>query len=158
MSISLEDAQALCSETEWKTLIHSYPPKISDLAPSAAKKHGNRIRKFLSKEESAEGDKKRIAVFSEALERLDALVPDKADKAKLEARREKEKAARERIKSVKDKRSDVRDRLLKKAEEEKAEKEGTTDGKSDKKAAASGVSGVKQSGKRSQGKIGSRKV
>ena len=55
MPVSEKQAQAVCSPTEWKTVVNSFPPKVSELGPSVAKKNANRIARFLSKAE-ADGD------------------------------------------------------------------------------------------------------
>lgn len=158
MPISKDDAQALCSKTEWNTVEASHPPKLSKLSGSAAKKQANRVKRFLAKEESGDKDKKRIAVFQEALDRLTELVPAKDADPKKAAKREKEKAARERAKQTREKRVDVRERLNKKAEEEKTETEAALEQAKSDKAAAKKNSGSKGFGKTSHGKIGSRKV
>lgn len=158
MPTKKEDAQALCSETEWKTLVTSFSPKIDGMPGPVAKKQANRVRRFLSKEEAGEADKKRIALFQEALERFEKLLPKKEENNKLATRRKKEKAARERVKALRDQRLDARERLLKKAEEEESEAEGGEDAKADKKAAKKAGAKNQKAGKHSQGKIGSRKV
>lgn len=124
MPLSLEDTQALCTQTEWNTMVNTFPPKVKDLKASVAKKQANRVRKFLSIEEAGDADKKRIAAFTEALERLADLLPEKSDEDKKATRRAKEKKAKERIQQEKAKREDVRERMIEKAEKEKAEAEG----------------------------------
>jgi hypothetical protein len=157
--ITKEDAQSLCSQTEWNTLVNSFPPKLSELSASVAKKQANRVRRFLTKEEGSDADKKRVSLFSEALDRLAPLLPAKDEDPKATARREKAKAAKDKVKAERDHRAEVREKLIKKAEEEKAEQEGeeSTDGKPAGGGKKTG-SGLGKSGVRSQGKIGSRKV
>lgn len=158
MPVSKEKAQSLCSTTEWNTVENSFPPKISTLKPSAAKKNANRVRRFLSK---AEADKasELVAVFSEALERFLELAPKKAS-ATRSARREKERAAREKAKELNAHRAEVREKLLKKAEEEKAEKEGepSEDGKTKKKGNKTRGRLQAAAGASSPGRTGTRKV
>ena len=126
MPLSLEDTQALCTNTEWNTLVNTFPPKVKGLKASVAKKQANRVTKFLSIEETGDADKKRISAFKEALERLAEMLPEKSANDKRAARRAKEKKAKERIQQEKAKRTDVRDRIVEKAEKEKAEAEGKT--------------------------------
>ena len=122
MSVSKDKAQSLCTPTEWKTVVNSFPPKLSDLGPSVAKKNASRIGRFLSKAES-DGDTERVTVLKEALERLQSEAPDKKDDDKLSLRRKKEKKAREKAQGLKSHRAEVREKLIQKAEEEKAESE-----------------------------------
>jgi hypothetical protein len=122
MSATQEQAQSICSSTEWKTVVNSFPPKLSDLGPSMAKKNARRIGRFLSKAES-DGESERVTVLQEALERLQALAPDTKESDKLSTRREKELKARKKAQEQKSHRADIREKLLQKAEEEKAEKE-----------------------------------
>ena len=126
MPLSLDDTQKLCTKTEWNTLVNTFPPKVKELKASVAKKQANRVTKFLNIEEAGDGDKKRIAAFKEALERLAEMLPAKSDNDKKAARRAKEKKAKERIQQEKAKRTKVRERLVEKAEKEKAEAEGKT--------------------------------
>jgi hypothetical protein len=126
MSVSKDKAQSLCTPTEWKTVVNSFPPKLSDLGSSVAKKNASRIARFLSKAEN-DGESERVTVLQEALERLQAAAPDKKDEDKLSVRRQKEKKAREKAQEQKSHRAEVREKLLQKAEEEKAEKEKSED-------------------------------
>ena len=121
MPVSEKQAQSACSPTEWKTVVNSFPPKVSELGPSVAKKNANRIARFLSKAE-ADGDSERATVMKEALERLQALTADSKDQS---ARRQKEKESYKKRQEQKDHRADVREKLQQKAEEEeKAKKAG----------------------------------
>jgi hypothetical protein len=161
MATSQEKAQQLCSKTEWDTLVNSFPPRLSELPPAVLKKQANRVRRFLDKEKASEsGTAERIALFEEALQRLEAARPAEAgENEKLAARREKEKIAREREKSLRARRQEVKAKLQEKADKEKAEKEGEPKEEDAKKK--TGVKGVRahlQAAARSQGKIGTRKV
>lgn len=159
MSISKDKAEELCSKTEWDTLGNTFPPKVDELKGSVAKKHSNRVRRFLDKEQAEDGAPvDRVKMFEEALERLEPLIPAKAENPKLEARREKEKAAREKAKEVRDHRTEVKEKLIEKAEKEK-EKEGGADESNEKTSTGNSVrSRLQSAGKHTQGKIGSRKV
>ena len=161
MAISQDKAQELCSKTEWDTIVNSFPPRVSELSPAVLKKQANRVGRFLEKEKATESaSAERLALFAEALERLQAARPEEGDNEKLAARREKEKVAREREKSVRDRRQEVKTKLQEKADKEKAEKEGEPkeDGEK-KKSGGKGVRGhLQAAAKRSQGKIGTRKV
>ena len=161
MATAQDKAQELCSKTEWDTIVNSFPPRVSELAPAVLKKQANRVRRFLDKEKAAPQAEGRLAMFEEALQRLEAARPQEdGENEKLVSRREKEKAARERTKSVVDRRNEVKTKLKEKADKEKAEKEGEPkdDGK-EKKGGGKGVRGnLQAAAKRSQGKIGSRKV
>ena len=123
MPVSEKQAQALCSPTEWKTVSNSFPPKVSELGPSVAKKNANRVSRFLSKAE-AEGESERAEVMKEALERLQAQTADSKDQS---SRRQKEKESHKKRQEQRDHRADVREKLQQKAEEEKAEKAGETE-------------------------------
>ncbi len=116
MPMSQAQAQSLCSETEWKTVANSFPPKLSELRPSMAKKNANRIARFLSKAEG-EGDRDRAIALREALERVRALAPDKAVNDRQNARRRKKKEARGKNLEQKRHRAEVREKLRQKAEE-----------------------------------------
>lgn len=125
MAITQDKAQALCSKTEWDTLQNSFPPKLNELSPSVLKKQANRIRRFLDKAKAESADAERLALFEEALRRIEAARgDDEQSNDKLAARRAQEKAAQEREKALRDKRKDVKTKLLEKAEKEKSEKEG----------------------------------
>ena len=159
MPISIEDAQGHCSTTEWNTVCNSFPPKIESLSASVLKKQANRVQRFLEKAEKASDSKERIAVFTEALGRLQAQQPNKEDNTKLQARRAKEQAARDKAKEERAKRSDVREALLKKEEEKAAkEGEGSTDAKDKIAGATAPGDKSRKSAKRTQGRIGTRKV
>lgn len=116
MPMSQAQAQSLCSEIEWKTVANSFPPKLSELRPPLAKKNANRIARFLSKAES-EGDRNRANALREALERVRALVPDKAVDKRQSERRQKKKEARGRSLEQKRHRAQVREKLRQRAEE-----------------------------------------
>jgi hypothetical protein len=160
MATSQDKAQELCSKTEWDTIVNSFPPKVGELTPAVLKKQANRVRRFLDKEKAQPQADGRVAMFEEALSRLEAARPsEEGESDKLAARREKEKAARERNKSVADLRKEVKTKLKEKADKEKAEKEGDSADSKDKKSTSQGVRGhLQAAAKRSQGKIGSRKV
>lgn len=159
MPISIEEAQGHCSTTEWNTVSNSFPPKLESLTPAVLKKQANRVQRFLDKAEKDSDSKERIAVFSEALKRLQAQQPEKEDNAKLQARRAKEQAAKEKAQEERNKRTEVREALLKK-EEEKAAKEGDAASEGKDKIAGASAPGDKsrKSAKRTQGRIGTRKV
>lgn len=152
MPVSKEKAESLCSKTEWNTVVNSFPPKVDNLKPSAAKKNANRVRRFLEK---AEGE--QATVLTEALERFQALAPTK-DSTTAAARREKEKAAREKAKQANSHRAEVREKLLKKAEEEKAEKEGESDDEGKSKPRKTTRSRLQAAKAKKSGRIGTRKV
>lgn len=124
MPVSKEKAEALCTPTEWKTVVNSFPPKLAELEPSVVKKNASRIGRFLTKAQ-AEEDSERATVLQEALDRLQAKAPEKKEDEKVAARRKKEKRARKKAQEQKEHRAEVREKLLQKAEEEKAEKEGS---------------------------------
>ena len=117
MSATESQAQSLCSATEWKTVANSFPPRLSELAPSAVKKNANRIARFLAKAEG-EGEQAKIEVLREALERTRALSADK-DKSD-SSRRQKEKSAREQRRLQKEHRAKVRAQLQQKSGQAKA--------------------------------------
>lgn len=161
MATSQEKAQELCTKTEWDTVSNSFGPRIGELSPAVLKKAANRVRRFIEKEKAEPGDAGRLAVFEEALNRLEEgrASADEGDNAKLAARREKEKAARDRQKSGNDRRKEVKTKLKEKADKEKAEKEGEPkeDGK-EKKAGPQGVRKHLQAAAKSGTKSGFRKV
>ena len=111
MSVTESQAQSLCSPTEWKTVVNSFPPKLSELGHSAVKKNAKRIARFLSKAEK-EGEQEKIHALREALERVRALGHDE-DKND-SARRGKEKKAREKRQQQKNQQAQVRERLRQK--------------------------------------------
>jgi hypothetical protein len=159
MAIAEDKAQELCSKSEWETVVTSFPPRLESLSAATLKKQANRIRRFLDKEKAQPGAEGRLALFEEALARLEAGRTAEESKEKLSARREKEKAAREREKSLRERRNEVRTRLQEKAEKEKAEKEGPP--KDDDGAKKSGPQGVRkhlQAAAQSGKKTGMRKV
>ncbi len=162
MAIAQDKAQELCDTTEWNTVVTSFPPKLAELAPNAAKKQANRVRRFLEQEQKSPGAEGRLALFQEALARLEEARGEVSkDDAKLSARREKEKAAEARKKGVRDQRHEVRTKLAEKAEKEKAEKEGESKDESDKPKKSGGRSlraNLQAAGAARQGKIGTRKV
>jgi hypothetical protein len=159
MPISVEDAKSLCSETEWKTVSNSFAPKLNELSPSVAKKQANRVQRFLEKAKTEDGGEKRVEVFTESLERLREVQPDKGESEKLVTRRQKEQAAREKAKEVRAHRNEVRTKLKEKAEEEKAEKEGKTgENEGDPTGAKSSGGKSRKSAQGSQGRKGTRKV
>lgn len=160
MATTQEKAQELCSKTEWDTIVNSFPPRLAELSQAVLKKQANRVRRFLEKEKAEPGTDGRLALFEEALKRLEeARASEDTDNAKLAARREKEKAARDRQKSVNDRRKEVKTKLKEKADKEKAEKEGEPkeDGK-EKKAGPQGVRKHLQAAAKSGTKSGFRKV
>ena len=110
MTITENKAQGLCSATEWKTVVKSFPPKLSELGASGAKKSANRIARFLEKAES-EGAQDRVRVMREALDRLRDLVPDKSGSDKQSARRRKEKNARKESREQKSHRAQLKESL-----------------------------------------------
>lgn len=122
MAVTKDQAQALCTPTEWKTVVNSFDPKLSELGSNVAKKNANRITRFLQNAES-EGDSKRADVMKEALERLEAVSSDSKDADKQSARRKKEKESHKKRQEQRVHRAEVREKLQQKAEEEKAEKE-----------------------------------
>lgn len=164
MAIALDKAQELCDKTEWSTVVNSFPPRLGELAPNVLKKQANRVRRFLEQEQKSPGAEGRLALFEEALKRLEEArgeVPK--DEAKVVARREKEKAAEARKKNVRDQRQDVRAKLQEKAEKEKAEKEGESKDDSADKPKKSGGRSVRAHLQAAgatvrQAKAGSRKV
>ena len=161
MAISQDKAQELCSKPEWDTVTKTFAPRIEELTASVLKKNANRIRRFLEKEKTQPDSAQRVAVFEEALQRIEAQTPAQDDtNSKLEARRIKEKAARDKAKAIADKRAEVKTKLKEKADKEKAEKEGADAANDNKEKSNSGGvrSRLQDAGKHTQGKIGSRKV
>lgn len=162
MAIAQDKAQELCDKTEWSTVVNSFPPRLGELAPNVLKKQANRVRRFLEQEQKTPGAEGRLALFEEALQRLEEArgeVPK--DEAKLTVRREKEKAAEARKKGVRDQRHEVRTKLQEKAEKEKAEKEGENKDESDKPKKSGGRSvraHLQAAGAARQAKAGPRKV
>lgn len=151
MSLTIDEAQALCTTTEWNTVQTSFSPKLEQIPAAVAKKQANRIQRFLDKCE----DSKKQQLFKEALERLKAKAPER-DNAESDSRREKEKAARAKAKEARGRLLDVRTKLKEKAEEEKAAKEG--EGGADGGKSLDHTGKPKKAGKHSQGRIGTRKV
>lgn len=128
MTITENQAQVLCSPTEWKTVINSFPPKLSELEASGAKKNSNRIARFLSKAEK-EGSQDRAQVMREALDRLQKLIPDRAGTDKQSARRQRKKKQKEANREQKKHRAQLRERF----QESKAKKSGESVLNSEKK-------------------------
>lgn len=140
MAISQEQAEKLCSKTEWDTVVNSFPPKLNELSAAVLKKQANRVRRFLDKERGASDSDDRLALFEQALERLNGARSDESENnEKLAARREKEKAAFEREKAVRDRRKEVKTKLKEKADKEKAEKEGEPKEENKEKKAGKGI-------------------
>ncbi len=163
MAIAQDKAQELCDKTEWSTVVNSFPPRVDELAPNVLKKLANRVRRSLELEEKTPGADGRLALFQEALKRLeDARGEVSKDDEKLAVRREKEKAAEARKKGVRDQRTDVRGKLQEKADKEKAEKEGEPKEDAADKVKKSGGRSIRNNlqaaGAARQGKIGTRKV
>ena len=163
MATPQEKAQELCTKTEWDTISNSFPPRMGELSSAVLKKAANRVRRFIEKEKTEPGESGRLAVFEEALKRLEegraSADEGEGETAKLAARREKEKAARDRQKSVNDRRKEVKTKLKEKADKEKAEKEGEP--KEDGKENKSGPQGVRkhlQAAAKPGAKSGFRKV
>lgn len=151
MPVSEKQAQSICTPTEWKTVVNSFPPKVSELGASVAKKNANRVSRFLSKAE-AEGDSERAAVMKEALERLQAQTSDSKDQS---ARRQKEKESYKKRQEQREHRADVREKLQQKAEEEKAEKAGESEDSEDSEP-EEGVKEKKAKGVRARLKAASK--
>lgn len=163
MAIAQDKAQELCDKSEWSTVVNSFPPRLGELAPNVLKKQANRVRRFLELEEKTPGAEGRLALFQEALQRLEEARGEVAkDEEKFAIRREKEKIAEARKKGVRDQRQDVRTKLQEKADKEKAEKEGEAKDEAADKPKKSGGRSVRShlqaAGASRQGKIGTRKV
>ena len=118
MSLNENEVQSLCSATEWKTVLNSFPPKLDNLGPSLAKNNANRIARFLEKAKNDDEQSKVIAL-KEALERVRSLLPIKVGEKKLSSRRLKEKKARQERRKQQKNRAMLKEKFQSKTQTQK---------------------------------------